>query len=66
MYPTLKDQFYNKMFALWTRIHYHKPNRNEEICRQCIWNNANIPVNGQCVIYKNWKNLNINCMQDII
>ena len=66
MYPICKDEFYNELFALWANIHYTLPKDNEEICRQELWNNANLQTDGCCFHYKDWKNNKINFIQDIL
>jgi hypothetical protein len=66
MYPKLADEFYNEMFNLWANIHYKIPRGNEQICRQALWNNANLKTDGRCFNYNTWKGKKINYIQDIV
>jgi hypothetical protein len=51
MYPHIKDEFYNEMLSQWAEIHYFNPIDNEQICRQMLWNNANLKSDGKCFNY---------------
>ena len=66
MYPKFEDQLYNEMFNVWASIHYADPKGNEEICRQSLWNNANIQIVNRCVSNKYWRNHKIEYIQDIV
>jgi hypothetical protein len=65
-YPVFTDPFYNELFKTWANLHSNEPQNAEEVCRQTIWKNQHIRVNGQGICYKNWLRHNVIFVQDII
>jgi exonuclease III len=65
-FPVFNDDFYNDMFNTWSNIHFKEPEDNEAICKQIIWYNDYIKVEGKGICYKSWREHNIEFIQDII
>jgi hypothetical protein len=62
----IKDEFYQNIMLIWSSIHNTEPLTGEDVCRELIWNNLNIKINGKPVMYKRWQQKGINFVQDII
>ena len=65
-YPTFTDPFYTDLFDTWAKIHANEPQNAEQVCKQIIWKNMYVQINGKAVHYHNWERHNITFMQDLI
>jgi hypothetical protein len=64
--PHFHDNFYNDLLDTWCKMHGTEPKDAESVCKQILWHNNYIRVNGKTISYKNWIDHNIIHIQDII
>jgi hypothetical protein len=64
--PKITEDFYNSIFQMWAKLHYHEPTKPEDILTQLIWKNSLIKVDKKTIDYKSWRDREINYIQDIL
>ena len=57
--PKFKDPFYASLIQSWSKIHNEPIDTAEDICKQILWKNKFIKINGKTVNYKTWREHNI-------
>jgi hypothetical protein len=54
------------MFATRAHLHLIELDNAEQICRQYLWHNTFIQIDGKTVCYTNWHHQNICFIQDLV
>ena len=72
----LTSKHFDKLFTVrnflwevlrdWTRYNYNPPSNKREALKQLLWYNSNICIHGQPVFYKDWSDMNIDYINDLV
>ena len=60
------DLYWVQVLSNWSTINYHQLGNKNEVMSQIIWWNSNIKINHKPIMWKNWYEKGIICIEDIV